>query len=59
MRHGKLQQLKANSGSFTFTAQRKKKNLAATASISWLRVRFPQYAHLPEAELRRVAEKEL
>jgi hypothetical protein len=59
MKHGMVQQFNAKAGSFTFQAQRKKKNMVASATLGQLRVRFPQYAHLPEADLRRMAEKEL
>jgi len=35
------------------------KKKLASVSIGWLRTRFPQYAHLSDVELRKIAEKEL
>jgi hypothetical protein len=60
-RHGmnRIQQMELHkTKTFGFKAQGNKKKLASV-SIAWLRTRFPQYAHLSDIELRKIAEKEL
>ncbi len=56
--HGKFQGLKFKTGSFTFQQQGIKKKFAKI-SLGQLRVRFPQYAHLSETEMREAIKRDL
>lgn len=54
--HGKLQAFHSTGGSFIFQQQGMKKKFA-NILVNQLRMRYPQFAHLSDVELRQEVDK--